>query len=114
MDMDVSHRYQAAAMVVAVAVWCFLWFRHRRQTAHSITYGPMVERDIQRMNNLQFIFLSDDTHCVNLLRMRRAPFFHCVTSLGIGACCMKVFTAPSRSKWQCLYMLWGTIKGLGL
>jgi hypothetical protein len=27
------------------------------------------------MNNLQFMFLSNDTHCVNLLRMRRAPYF---------------------------------------
>ena len=45
------------------------------QTARSITYGPMVERDIQRMNNLRFIYESDDAHCVNLLRMRRAPFF---------------------------------------
>jgi hypothetical protein len=90
------------------------WFRCRRQTTCLITYGPMVERDIQRMNNLHIMFLSDDTHCVNLLRMRRAPFFNCVTSLGIGACCVIVFTAPLRSKWQCFYMLWGTIKGLGL
>jgi hypothetical protein len=35
----------------------------------------MLERDIQRQNNLQFMFLSDDLHCVNVLRMRRAPFF---------------------------------------
>ncbi|WVZ96981.1 hypothetical protein U9M48_042553 [Paspalum notatum var. saurae] len=29
----------------------------------------------QRIANLRFIYESDDTHCVNLLRMKRAPFF---------------------------------------
>jgi hypothetical protein len=29
------------------------------------------------MNNLQLMFLFHDTHCVNLLSMRRAPFFNC-------------------------------------
>ena len=28
------------------------------------------------MNNLNYIYNSDDVHCVNLLRMRKAPFFH--------------------------------------
>ncbi|KAL6637093.1 hypothetical protein ACP70R_024665 [Stipagrostis hirtigluma subsp. patula] len=78
--MDVSsvmatRRRQAAAFVVAVAVWMFLWFRRRRQEARSVTYGPMLERDVQRQNNLRFIYESDDTRCVDLLRMRRAPFF---------------------------------------
>jgi hypothetical protein len=27
------------------------------------------------MHNLNYIYNSDDLHCVNLLRMRRAPFF---------------------------------------
>ena len=40
-----------------------------------MTYGPMAERDQQRMNNLRYIYESDDVHCVNLLRMKRAPFF---------------------------------------
>jgi hypothetical protein len=77
-DMDaaiISHHRRSAAVIVVIAVWCFMWFRRRRQQSCSITYGPMLERDIQRQNNLQFMFLSDDLHCVNVLRMRRAPFF---------------------------------------
>jgi hypothetical protein len=50
-DMDVaiiSRRRRSAVMIVVVAVWCFMWFIHRRQQACSITHGPMLERDIQR------------------------------------------------------------------
>jgi len=61
-------------MIVAVAALFFIWFR-RVADARSVTYGPMVERDEQRINNLRYIYESDDVHCVNLLRMRRAPFF---------------------------------------
>jgi hypothetical protein len=41
----------------------------------GITYGPMSARDQERANNLRFIYHSDDRRCVELLRMRRAPFF---------------------------------------
>jgi hypothetical protein len=75
-EMDFqARRRAAAAMVVAVAVWFFMWFRRRAQDARSVTYGHIVERDQQRMNNLRYIYESDDVNCVNLLRMRRAPFF---------------------------------------
>jgi hypothetical protein len=61
-------------LVTAVASWFFLWFR-RLSAPLSIPYGPMTQRDQQRMANLNYIYNSDDLHCVNLLRMRRAPFF---------------------------------------
>jgi hypothetical protein len=41
----------------------------------GITYDPMSARDQERANNLRFIYHSDDRRCVELLRMRRAPFF---------------------------------------
>ena len=64
----------------AVAAWFFMWFRRRVEDSRSvITYGPLAERDIQRMNNLRYIYDFDDVHCVNLLRMRRAPFSSFVT-----------------------------------
>nr|XP_034591364.1 protein ALP1-like [Setaria viridis]XP_034591365.1 protein ALP1-like [Setaria viridis] len=76
LDMDFQGRRRAAAaLVAAVAAWFFLWFRRRSEDARSITYGPMAERDRERNSNLRFIYESDDVHCVNLLRMRRAPFF---------------------------------------
>nr|XP_034584894.1 uncharacterized protein LOC117847729 [Setaria viridis] len=75
-DMDFQGRRRAAAaLVAAVAAWFFLWFRRRSEDARSITYGPMAERDRERNSNLRFIYESDDVHCANLLRMRRAPFF---------------------------------------
>ena len=69
-----ARRRAAAAVVVAMAAWFFVWFR-RVEDLHSVTYGPMAERDKQRMNNLRYIYESDDVHCVNLLRMKRAHFF---------------------------------------
>jgi hypothetical protein len=76
LEMDLQARRRAATtMIVAVASWFFSWFRRRVEDARSITYGPMTERDQQRLNNLRYIYESDDVHCKDLLRMRRAPFF---------------------------------------
>ena len=50
-------------MIVAVAALFFIWFR-RVADARSVTYGPMAERDQQRINNLRYIYESDDVHCV--------------------------------------------------
>ncbi|TVU31331.1 hypothetical protein EJB05_23013, partial [Eragrostis curvula] len=76
MDLE-ARRRGAAALVVAIATWMFMWFRRRvhESTASSISYGPMLQRDIERQNNLRYIYDADDVRCVNLLRMRRAPFF---------------------------------------
>ena len=41
----------------------------------GITYGPMAARDQERANNLRFIYHSDGRCRVELLRIRRAPFF---------------------------------------
>jgi hypothetical protein len=50
MDVALSRHRRSVAMVVIVFVWCFLWFKYQRQQAHSITYDPMLERDIQQHN----------------------------------------------------------------
>lgn len=52
----------------------FGWLRRRFLTP-AVTYGPMLQRDIDRQANLRFIYESDDIQCVNLLRMSRTPFF---------------------------------------
>jgi len=44
-------------------------------STRGITYGPTTARDQERASNLRFIYHSDDRRCVELLRMRRAPFF---------------------------------------
>ena len=84
-EMDFqARRRAAAAVVVAVAVWFFMWFRRRAEDARSVTYGPMTERDQQRINNLRYIYESNDVHCVNLLRMKRAPFSSFVIFFVVG------------------------------
>ena len=87
-DMDFQARRRAvAAMVVAVAVamWFFMWFRRRAKDARLVTYGPKAERDQQRINNLRYIYESNDVHCVNLLRMKRAPFSSFVIFFVVGS-----------------------------
>ena len=79
------------AVVVAVAAWFFMWFRRRVEDSRSVIYSSLAERDKQRMNNLRYIYESDDVHYVNLLRMRRATFsnfetFFVVESLSLTAC----------------------------
>jgi hypothetical protein len=82
MDFE-GRRRVAAAMIVAVAAWFFMWFRRRVVDARSVTYEPMAERDRQRINNLRYIYESGDVNCVNLHRMRRAPFFQLVTFFAV-------------------------------
>jgi hypothetical protein len=116
-DMDaplISHRRRSAAMIVVVAIWCFLWFRHRRQQAHSITYDPMFKRDIQRQNNLQFMFLSDDIHCVNLLKMRRAPIFQlCNLFRDRGLLQDSINNTIEEQVTMFLHVVWDITKDLG-
>ena len=77
MDPTIARRRLIAKAVVFVAVmsaWLDAWLRHRLHARRSITYGPMHQRDQERQNNLRFIYESTDVECVDLLRMRRAPF----------------------------------------
>ena len=67
-----ARRWATAAMVVAVASYFFMWFRRRVEESRSVTYGHMAVRDQHRINNLRYIYESDDVHCVNLLRMKMA------------------------------------------
>lgn len=65
----------AALVVVVVAAWIFVRFRRHCLNRALISYGPLAQRDEIRQHNLMFIYNSDDTKCLDLLRMRRAPFF---------------------------------------
>jgi hypothetical protein len=77
MDPTIARQRLIAKAVVLVAVmsaWLDAWLRYRLNAKRSITYGPMHQRDQERQNNLRFIYESTDVECVDLLRMRRAPF----------------------------------------
>jgi len=78
--MDLAYRRRqmirrGSALVVVLCVWAMVRFRRLYNSRPAITYGPLSARDEQRQRNLSFIYNSTDTHCVELLRMRRAPFF---------------------------------------
>jgi hypothetical protein len=66
---------RAAALVAVMTAWLFIIFRRLSRSRRGITYGPLSARDEERNMNLRFIYHSDDRRCVELLRMRKAPFF---------------------------------------
>jgi len=66
---------RGAALVSLINAWMWLRFRRMLSSRRGISYGPMTVRDQERAANLRFIYHSQDVHCVELLRMRRAPFF---------------------------------------
>jgi len=49
--------------------------RKRGERTAGITYGPMEERDRMRIEYLNNKIWSDDTVCVNMLRLNRDKFF---------------------------------------
>lgn len=82
-DFSVKRRKiisNAAGVVATMCAYTLFVYRRAGRTP-PITYGPLAERDQIRMANLRFIFHNDDRHCVEQLRMRRAPFFHLCTLL---------------------------------
>lgn len=66
---------KAAGLVSVMCAYVLFIVRRARRNTPRISYGPMSERDIARQSNLRFIYHTDDTNCLNQLRMRRAPFF---------------------------------------
>ena len=66
---------RGAALVAVITAWLFVRFRRLSSSRRGITYGPLSARDEERNRNLSFIYHSDDRRCVELLRMRKAPFF---------------------------------------
>ena len=71
---------QAAGVVATMCAYMLFVFRPVDRKP-PVTYGPLAGRDKIRMTNLRFISHNDDRHCVEQLRMRRAPFFHLCTLL---------------------------------
>jgi hypothetical protein len=64
---------RGATVVVVLCTW--LLVRIRSRSHPSISYAPMSVGDEQHQNNLAYIFNSTNTQCVELLRMRRTPFY---------------------------------------
>jgi hypothetical protein len=44
----------------------------------QVSYGPMLQRDQERIANLNWIYNKNDVEIVQMIRMRRAPFYELV------------------------------------
>jgi hypothetical protein len=71
---------QVTALITALYTFMMTSIRVRlvEEFRPTITYGPMHVMDEERQRNLNLIYNSNDIEYVNMLRMRRAPFFHLV------------------------------------
>lgn len=66
---------QAAALVTAMYAFFVSTLTMVENQTPRLAYGPMSQRDQERQTYLNKIYNSNDIECVNMLRMRRAPFF---------------------------------------
>ncbi|TVU20880.1 hypothetical protein EJB05_30481, partial [Eragrostis curvula] len=67
---------KAAAFVTVIYAWLMTMLRMGGGSSARITYGPLSAMDEERQKNLNKIYNCNDIECVNMLRMRRAPFFN--------------------------------------
>jgi hypothetical protein len=73
--------YQAATLVAVIQAWILLLLHKRAfmRTAYpDVSYGLMLQRDQERIANLNWIYNRNDVEAVQMLRMRRAPFYELV------------------------------------
>jgi hypothetical protein len=72
--------YQAAALVAVIQAWILLLHKRAvmRAAYPDVSYGPMLQRDQERIANLNWIYNRNDVEAVQMLRMRRAPFYELV------------------------------------
>jgi hypothetical protein len=78
MDLQEKRRMlfaRAAALVAAMYALLFARIRMIQSSRPQISYGPLSKWDEERQKNLDLIYNYNDVECVNMLRMRRAPFF---------------------------------------
>jgi hypothetical protein len=71
-----------ALCMVAIFVTCRLLEKKRKR----ITYGPMDDRDKNRIDYLNTKNFKDDTTCTKILRLKRESFFDSVKFYGSDLC----------------------------
>lgn len=65
----------AAALVAFMYAFLFSRLGLAQSSRPCISYAPMSVMDEERQQHLNRIYNSTDTECVDMLRMRRPPFF---------------------------------------
>jgi len=104
---------RAVALVTAMYAFMFSRLRMARHSRPRVTYGPMSVMDQERQQNLNIIYNCNDVECVNMLRMRRLPFFVYVTCLGLETCLGIAYITVWKSKLPCFFMWLATTNVLG-
>jgi hypothetical protein len=72
--------HQATTLVAVIQSWILLLHKRAAMRAAypDVSYGPMLQRDQERIANLNWIYNRNDVEVVQMLRMRRAPFYELV------------------------------------
>jgi hypothetical protein len=63
-----------------IQAWILLLHKRAvmRAAFSQVSYGPMLQRDHERIVNLNDIYNKNDVEAVQMLRMRRIPFYELV------------------------------------
>jgi hypothetical protein len=71
----------------------------------QVSYGPILQRDQERIANRNWIYNKTNVEAVQMLRMRRAPFYELVKRFRREDCCQIASTPVWKSKLLCFFML---------
>jgi len=109
----VSWLLGGAALVCVICAWMMVRFRRLANSRPAITYGLWVlgkrsARATLDSSNIQMI-----PNVLSYLGWGGCISSSCVTCSAIGASWETPSTVILRSRWQCFYMWWATIRGLG-
>jgi hypothetical protein len=63
-----------------IQAWILLLHKRAvmRAAFPQVSYGPLLQRDQERIANLNYIYNRNDVEAVPMLRMRRSPFYELV------------------------------------
>ena len=75
MDNKTRMLINSAVAYIFVSMLTLVVQSRKRKRRESITYGPIDETDRMRREYLDNKVWKNDTTCLNMLRLRRAPFF---------------------------------------
>ena len=75
MDNKTRMLINSAVAYIFVSMLTLVVQSRKRKRRESITYGPIDETDRMRREYLDNKVWRNDTTCLNMLRLRRAPFF---------------------------------------
>jgi hypothetical protein len=71
--------HQAPALVAVIQAWILLLHKRVMHTTFpQVSYGLMLQRDQEMIANLNYLYNKNDVEAVQMLRMRRAPFYELV------------------------------------